>query len=122
VGYVATHGSGTRLGDASEAAALRAVFGPVPNGTAASSVKPATGHLVGAAGALNAAVAALALDGGVLPPSLNLGELDPACAGPDWVRGEARESPVRHAVAVARGLEGQNVVLQMSAASREETT
>jgi 3-oxoacyl-[acyl-carrier-protein] synthase II len=122
VGYVATHGSGTRLGDASEAAALREVFGPVPNGTAASSVKPATGHLVGAAGALNAAVAALAIDAGVLPPSLNLSELDPACTGPSWVRGEAREVAVRHAVAVARGLEGQNVVLQMSAATGEEST
>jgi len=58
----------------------------------------------------------------VLPPSLNLTELDPACAGPNWVRGEAREVAVRHAVAVARGLEGQNVVLQMSAAPGEEST
>lgn len=114
--YVATHGSGTRLGDASEAAALRSVFGSAPNGTAAGSVKPSTGHLVAGAGALNVAVAALALEAGALPPTLNLDDLDPACAGPDWVRHEAREAKVDQALALARGLEGQNVALALRAA------
>jgi len=111
VGYVATHGSGTRAGDASEAAGLRRVFGD--NGTVASSVKPATGHLVGAAGALNVAVAALALARGVVPPTLNLENLDPDCAGLDWVPKEGREAQPGLAVAVARGLEGQNVALAL---------
>jgi 3-oxoacyl-[acyl-carrier-protein] synthase II len=111
VGYVAAHGSGTRAGDASEAAGLRRVFGD--DGTAASSVKPATGHLVGAAGALNIAVAALALSRGALPPTLNLENLDPDCAGLDWVAKEGREVQAELAVGIARGLEGQNVALAL---------
>lgn len=110
VDYVAAHGCGTRPGDASEAAALRGVLG---DGVVASSVKPATGHLVAGAGALNVAVAALAAQRGAVPPTLNLDEVDPACAGVDWVPGEAREARVGAALAVARGLEGQNVVLAL---------
>lgn len=113
VGYVAAHGSGTKLGDASEAQALKRVFGQ-NGGLAASSVKPATGHLLGGAGALNAAVAALAIARGTIPPTLNLQTPDPACRL-DWVPGEARETEVRQAVAVARGFEGQNVALAMRA-------
>jgi 3-oxoacyl-[acyl-carrier-protein] synthase II len=111
VGYIAAHGCGTRRGDASEAAAIRAVFGDEP--PMASSVKPATGHLVAGAGALNVAVAALALHHGVVPPTRNLDEVDPACAGVDWVPAGAREAEVDVALAIARGLEGQDVVLAM---------
>jgi 3-oxoacyl-[acyl-carrier-protein] synthase II len=111
VGYVAAHGAGTRDGDRSEAAGLRQVFGE--NGTVASSVKPATGHLVGAAGALNIAVAALALSRRAVPPTLNLENLDPDCAGLDWVPKEGREVQAELAVAIARGLEGQNVALAL---------
>jgi 3-oxoacyl-[acyl-carrier-protein] synthase II len=110
--YVAAHGNGTRLGDASEAAGLRRAFGG-SNGLLASSVKPATGHLVAAAGALNAGVAALAIAGGVVPPTLNIEQVDEACAGVDWVAGERREADVKLAVALARGLEGQVVALAM---------
>jgi 3-oxoacyl-[acyl-carrier-protein] synthase II len=115
VDYVAAHGSGTRAGDASEASALRAVFGE--NGdVVASSVKPATGHLIGGAGALNAAVAALAVAKGVVPPTLNLEHPDPECDGLDWSPREARTTEVRLALALARGLEGQNVALAVRAA------
>jgi 3-oxoacyl-[acyl-carrier-protein] synthase II len=115
VDYVVTHGSGTRAGDASEARALRTVFGG-DGGFAASSVKPATGHLMGGAGALNAAVAALAIRRGTLPPTLNLERPDPACDGLDLVPREARQTKVSQAVALARGLEGQNVALVIRAA------
>jgi 3-oxoacyl-[acyl-carrier-protein] synthase II len=114
VGYVAAHGDGTRDGDASEAAGLSGAFGA--NGILASSVKPATGNLVGAAGALNAAVAALALARQTAPPTLNLEHLDPACAGVDWIAKEAREVRANVALALARGLEGQNVALALRAA------
>jgi 3-oxoacyl-[acyl-carrier-protein] synthase II len=115
VDYVATHGSGTRAGDSSEARGLRSVFGD-DGGFAASSVKPATGHLVGGAGALNAAVAALAISSGILPPTLNLERPDRDCDGLDWVPREARRTQVRQALALARGLEGQNVALAIRAA------
>jgi 3-oxoacyl-[acyl-carrier-protein] synthase II len=115
VDYVASHGSGTRLGDESEARAMKSVFGE--NGKlAASSVKAATGHLIGGAGALNAAVAALAVHHGTVPPTLNLEHPDPACAGIDWVPGDAREMKVQRALALARGFEGQNVAVLMRAA------
>jgi 3-oxoacyl-[acyl-carrier-protein] synthase II len=111
VDYVAAHGNGTRLGDASEAAALRAVFGKGDGSPSVSSVKPATGHLGAGAGALNLAVAALAVHHGQVPPTLNLTTLDAGCEGIDLVSGEARAAPIRQALAVARGLEGQNVAL-----------
>jgi 3-oxoacyl-[acyl-carrier-protein] synthase II len=111
--YIAAHGTGTKLGDESEAAALRGTFGdsmPV-----ASSVKPATGHLVAAAGALNAAVAALAVRHGVAPPTLNLEHPDPGFDHADWIPRESRELAVDHALALARGFVGQNVVLALKA-------
>lgn len=111
VGYLAAHGAGTRDGDASEAAALRGTFDG--GSLVASSVKPAVGHLVGGAGALNVALAALAIARGAVPPTLNLENLDPACEGVDWVPKEARELRVDLSVAVARGLEGQNAALAL---------
>jgi 3-oxoacyl-[acyl-carrier-protein] synthase II len=112
--YVAAHAGGTRLGDASEARALRAAFDS--NGAVeASSIKGATGDLIAGAGALNAAVAALALHHRTAPPTLNLRKADPACEGLDLVQGEARESDADEAFAIARGLEGQNVALAMRA-------
>jgi len=111
IDYVAAHGSGTPLGDASEAAALRAVFGDGASTPAVSSVKPASGHLGAGAGALNLAVAALAVHHGKVPPTLNLEHPDPDTAGLDLVSGKTREAPIAEAVAVARGLEGQNVAV-----------
>jgi 3-oxoacyl-[acyl-carrier-protein] synthase II len=113
IDFVVAHGSGTRRGDASEAAGLRAAFNG--SGPAATSIKPATGHLGAAAGAANAVVAALAIDRGQLPPTLNLKTIDPACAGIDWVTDQAREAALEWALAVARGLEGQNAALVLRA-------
>lgn len=113
VGFLAAHGSGTVLGDASEARALRAVFDGA--GPAVSSVKPASGHLVAAAGALNAAVAALAIHHRALPATLNLQHPDPAAEGIDLISGAARETQVGGALALARGFEGQNVALALRA-------
>jgi 3-oxoacyl-[acyl-carrier-protein] synthase II len=112
VGFVAAHASGTRRGDESEAAALRAAL----DSPTASSVKPATGHLGAAAGALNAAVAALAIARGAIPPTLNLDDLDPSCEGVDWVPQEGREAGVGMALALARGLEGQTAALALRGA------
>lgn len=113
IDFVAAHGSGTVLGDASEARALSRVFGSA-NGTHVSSVKAATGHLMGGAGALNAAVAALGIRHGAIPPTLNLESQD-ACCEVDVVRGEARRAEIGSVVALARGLEGQNVALVLRA-------
>lgn len=114
IGYVACDGTGTRLGDRSEANALRDVFG-ASNGLLASSVTAATGHLVAGAGALNVAVAALAIDRGQVPPTLGLVDLDPACAGVDWNAGGASQREIGGAIALARGWENQNVALALKA-------
>jgi 3-oxoacyl-[acyl-carrier-protein] synthase II len=113
VGYIAVDGSGTRLGDAGEAAALRTALGPAVRSVPVSTPKPQTGHLLGGGGALNVAVSALALHHGVVPATLNLDNPDPVCEL-DHVRGSARESRPSHAMALARGIEGQAVALTLS--------
>lgn len=119
VGYIATEGNGTVAGDASEARTIGSVFGGDAAGSTASrlcasSVKGATGHLVAGAGALNASVAALALSSQRVPPTLNLDDPAPDCAL-DWVPGTSREIDTEYALALARGLEGQNVALAFRA-------
>jgi 3-oxoacyl-[acyl-carrier-protein] synthase II len=113
ISYVVADGVGTQAGDASEARALQSVFenGSQPLG---SSTKAATGHLIGGSGALNAAVAALSICYDVVPPTLNLENPDPACTF-NWVPGEARHTNVDQSIALARGMEGQNVALVMRA-------
>ncbi|BAJ32493.1 MULTISPECIES: beta-ketoacyl-[acyl-carrier-protein] synthase family protein [Kitasatospora] len=108
IGYVNAHGTGTKLGDAAESAALNAVFGA--HRPAVSSTKGATGHLLGAAGAVEAAVTALAVARGLLPPTLNLDEPDPAC-DLDHVRGAARPVRVRAALSNAFAFGGHNTSL-----------
>ncbi|PXX55547.1 3-oxoacyl-[acyl-carrier-protein] synthase II [Nocardia tenerifensis] len=112
VDYIAAHGCATRLGDIAEARAIRRSLGSAADSVAASSVKPQTGHLVGAAGALNIAVAALALHHGVLPPTLHLENPDPEC-DLDWVPKSARDTRIGAALAVARGLAGQQVAVAL---------
>ncbi|MFE0463581.1 beta-ketoacyl-[acyl-carrier-protein] synthase family protein [Kitasatospora sp. NPDC058965] len=108
IDYVNAHGTGTRLGDRAEAAALRAVFGA--DGPAVSSTKGATGHLLGAAGAVEAAISVLALAGGVLPPTANLDEPDPECEL-DHVRTAARRGPVRAVLSNSFAFGGHNLSL-----------
>ncbi|WP_369182116.1 beta-ketoacyl synthase [Streptomyces sp. Y1] len=108
IGYLNAHGTGTRLGDAAEAAAVRSVFGA--QGPAVSSTKSATGHLLGAAGSLEAAVTTLAVSRGTLPPTLNLTEPDPAC-DLDHVRGAARTTALRAALTNAFAFGGHNLSL-----------
>ncbi|MER5866284.1 beta-ketoacyl-[acyl-carrier-protein] synthase family protein [Kitasatospora sp. NPDC002040] len=108
IGYVNAHGTGTRLGDIAESAALNAVFGE--HRPAVSSTKGATGHLLGAAGAVEAVITALAVARGLLPPTLNLAEPDPACAL-DHVRGAARPVELRAALSNAFAFGGHNTSL-----------
>jgi 3-oxoacyl-[acyl-carrier-protein] synthase II len=108
VGYVNAHGTGTKIGDIAETAALRTVFGD--DQPAVSSTKGATGHLLGASGAVEAVVSALAVARGVLPPTLNLDDPDPACEL-DHVRTRARVAPIRAALSNSFAFGGHNLSL-----------
>lgn len=110
VGYVNAHGTGTSANDATETAALRQVFGPHAEKLAVSSTKSMHGHALGAAGALEAAAAVLALQRGVLPPTANYTEPDPAC-DLDVIPNEARAARVDAALSNSFAFGGLNAVL-----------
>jgi 3-oxoacyl-[acyl-carrier-protein] synthase II len=114
VGYVNAHGTSTKLGDVAETVAIGLAFnGSVP---AVSSTKALTGHMLGTSGVVEAAASALAVNSGLLPPTYNLEDPDPAC-GLDHVRKEPREVHLEYALSNSFGFGGQNVSLLFGPAS-----
>jgi len=113
VGYVSAHATSTPGGDGEEAAAIAAVFSASRGSLHVSAVKSMTGHLLGAAGALGALAAVLAIDTGKIPPTLNLETLDPACAalGLNFTANTAVEKRVDAALANSFGFGGTNASL-----------
>jgi 3-oxoacyl-[acyl-carrier-protein] synthase II len=107
VGYVNAHATSTPVGDAGEAAALKAVFG-TRAGPAVSSTKSATGHLLGAAGAVEAVFTVLALRDGVLPGTLNLEHPDECATGLDLIGPSARRVAIDIALSNGFGFGGVN--------------
>src|SRR5215210_642021 len=105
VGYINAHGTSTPLGDAAETKAIKDVFGPHAYDLAVSSTKSVMGHTFGAAGAIEAMMCVLAVKEGVLPPTINYSEPDPAC-DLDYVPNEARRAEVDVALSNAMGLGG----------------
>jgi 3-oxoacyl-[acyl-carrier-protein] synthase II len=112
VDYINAHGTSTRLNDLMETAAVKRVFGEGANALPLSSIKSMVGHLIGAAGAVEAVALALTLSEGVLPPTINQTHPDPQC-DLDYVPNTAREMPVTTAVSTSFGFGGQNAALVM---------
>jgi 3-oxoacyl-[acyl-carrier-protein] synthase II len=110
VDYINAHGTSTQLNDAAETRAIKKALGDHAHRVAISSTKSMTGHMVGAAGAAEAAVATLAIHEGVIPPTTNHETPDPDC-DLDYVPNEARKQDVRLALSNAFGFGGQNAVL-----------
>ena len=110
VDYVNAHATSTPAGDAVEAGALRELFGAHADRLAVSSTKGATGHLLGAAGALEALLSVSALEAGMLPPTLNLDRPDPDCAL-DHVANKARSARARVVLSNSFGFGGVNAAL-----------
>jgi 3-oxoacyl-[acyl-carrier-protein] synthase II len=108
IGYINAHGTSTPLNDPAETAAIHAVFGDHARRLAVSSTKSMTGHLFGAAGALETAVCALALRDRVIPPTINLREPDPACDLDYVSEGARRVEGLEFALSNSMGLGGHN--------------
>jgi 3-oxoacyl-[acyl-carrier-protein] synthase II len=114
--YVNAHGTSTPAGDPIEVAAMKTVFGPHASRLLVSSTKSMTGHLLGAAGGLEAVVTALTIARGVVPPTTNLEHPDPTC-DLDFVPNQARTETVKAALSNSFGFGGHNVTLALRAAS-----
>jgi 3-oxoacyl-[acyl-carrier-protein] synthase II len=114
VGYINAHGTSTSLGDAAEVQAIKRVFGDHAYKLAVSSTKSSTGHLLGAAGGLEAGILALSLRHQILPPTLNLDNPGEGC-DLDFVPHRARPTEVRYALTNSFGFGGTNGALIMAA-------
>lgn len=111
IDYVNAHGTSTPLGDASETRVLKLALGEQnARKTPVSSTKGATGHCLGAAGAVEAMFCVLAVENGMLPPTINYEEPDPAC-DLDYIPNEARKADVRTAVSNSFGFGGHNATI-----------
>lgn len=110
VDYINAHGTGTQLNDSAETQAIKAIFGAHAYHLAISSTKSMLGHMMGAAGAIEALVCALAIQHGCIPPTINYEVPDPGC-DLDYVPNVARRRPVQVALSTSIGLGGHNSAL-----------
>ena len=113
IGYINAHGTSTPVGDRTETVAIKSTFGEHAKSVAVSSTKSMTGHLLGAAGGLESAIAAMTVKTGIIPPTINYETPDPAC-DLDYVPNQAREKKVRHVLSNSFGFGGTNASLIFS--------
>ena len=110
IGYINAHGTSTPLNDKYETGAIKIAFGEAAGKVAISSTKSMTGHLLGAAGAVESIVCAMALKEGVIPPTIGYREADPEC-DLDYVTEGARKVDLKAAISNSLGFGGHNATL-----------
>jgi 3-oxoacyl-[acyl-carrier-protein] synthase II len=113
VEYINAHGTSTPLNDKNETIAIKTVFGQHAYKLAVSSTKSMTGHLLGGAGAIEAAICVLILQYGIIPPTINLKDPDPEC-DLDYVPNTARKAVVNNILSNSFGFGGHNSVLAIT--------
>ena len=114
VDYINAHGTGTQVGDPAEVRAMKAALGARAREIPVSSTKSMTGHLLGAAGGVEAIACALAVAEGAVPPTINLDDPDPDC-DLDFIPKTARRLRVRAALSSSMGFGGNNACLAFAA-------
>jgi 3-oxoacyl-[acyl-carrier-protein] synthase II len=114
VDYINAHGTSTPLGDEIEVKAVKDLFGEAAYGVTMSSTKSATGHLLGAAGSVEAIFSMLAIRNNVAPPTLNLENPSEGC-DLDFAAREAKQRPINIALSNSFGFGGTNATLVMAA-------
>jgi 3-oxoacyl-[acyl-carrier-protein] synthase II len=107
ISYINAHGTSTDANDENESAAIKSVFGDSAKSVAISSTKSMTGHLMGAAGGVELIACAMAIEEGIVPPTINYETPDPVC-DLDYVPNEARRMPVKAAMSNSLGFGGHN--------------
>jgi 3-oxoacyl-[acyl-carrier-protein] synthase II len=113
IGYVNAHGTSTQANDGAETAALKSVFGDHARNLPISSTKSMTGHTLGAAGAIEAAVCVLAMRDGCLPPTINQEVRDPEC-DLDYIPNRPRKADAAYSLSNSMGFGGHNVALVLA--------
>ena len=115
VDHVNAHGTGTRHNDVTETQAIKDVFGERAFRIPVTSIKASTGHMMGAAGAVEAIAGVLSIRSGILPPTINFTEPDPEC-DLDYVLNEARSARIRTVLSNSAGIGGCNAAVLLRAA------
>lgn len=110
VDYINAHGTSTQIGDKSETIAIKSTFGNHAYKLAVSSTKSMTGHMLGAAGGVEAIITVLTIREGVIPPTINLDHQDPEC-DLDYVPNKPRKAEVRTAISNSFGFGGHNATI-----------
>jgi 3-oxoacyl-[acyl-carrier-protein] synthase II len=113
IDYINAHGTSTILNDKSETSAIKSVFGERAYDIPVSATKSMTGHLLGAAGAIEAAICVKVLNEGIIPPTINYETPDPEC-DLDYVPNEARQVETTHVMSNSFGFGGHNATIILS--------
>jgi 3-oxoacyl-[acyl-carrier-protein] synthase II len=113
IDYINAHGTSTPVGDKTETIAIKRLFGEQAYKVAVSSTKSMTGHLLGAAGGIESAIAAMVVRTGTIPPTINYENPDPEC-DLDYVPNVARQAEIRHVLSNSFGFGGTNATLIFS--------